>query len=170
MNQSGKYINFNLIVDINRAAPFFTKNYFAIKAALTAYVAIQLALHISVNTSTDSRVAVLEGSDAFGEVFLVEDPAYQGLYRDIVCNLIHEKLALEAFCFAEELPRKFLENLLEDVHEAVNRHIYHAVTSVMNHYDNYTGKNVLVSTTLLNQNTLLVSFKTIEATAVPHGK
>jgi uncharacterized circularly permuted ATP-grasp superfamily protein len=91
----------------------------------------------------------------------MEDSVSNTFYDSIARNILTEKQALAVIDAPAGISKETLNAVLDNLHSAIDRPIYAAVSSVFDNYDSYVGKVVVIGVTLVNQHTLLLSLKTV---------
>lgn len=158
---NGKIVVINYIVDVPRMSQLFFDDYFSLKDVISMYVTYLIGLHVSLTTSLDSELRTFTGPDLFVSLLQMEKPRCSKFYDSISRNLINEKAAYEMIDYHNVFPKDALKDIFDTIHDAINVHIRNIVLRVSEGYESYIGKTILADTVLVNQHTVLITFKTV---------
>lgn len=158
--------NLNLIVDTGRIQKYYFENYTAIKHVVFTYVTVLLAKNLfkhdewAFNDLKSNDKTQLKSSRHF-QFFKIENNYYDLLLHDLVNNVRKEETVVSQSIENINFSTHVMSRVLDDLHDALDTSFRNAVFSVMNNRASYINKSVLINVILLNQHTLIVSFKTV---------
>lgn len=149
--------NINYIIDISMISKQFFKDYFQIKELISEYLLCLLV------KSIDQHAANLD--DPILSLFQLEDEKHDNLFQDLLYKRTTEELIVNDM-YANLANSQQFSNLADHVFDVIATNMYNIVGRVKYSYERYLQHQIVMGIYLLNQHTLIVSFKTVRKSYV----